>query len=137
MDERLSQPLLLLEVHCPNCRAALTQGQQVVLGAQVVSTNQDGELRLSALFGDYQEQTDLAIGEGDAVTLTCPSCERSLMIETPCKLCGGPLASFDLASGEAMELCGRKGCRGHALGGYGDVDEMTDLLNRMLKIPHD
>ena len=133
----MSQPLLLLEVRCPNCQAALTQGQHVVLGAHVVPTHQDGEIRLSALFGDYQAQTDLTIGDGDVLTFTCPACERSLMVDTPCKLCGGPLASVNLASGETMEFCGRKGCRGHALGGYGDVDEMTDLLNRMFKIPHD
>jgi hypothetical protein len=43
----------------------------------------------------------------------------------------------DLPTGEAMEFCGRAGCRGRVLGGYGDLDEMTDLLNRMFKIPHD
>ena len=133
----MSQPLLLLEVNCPNCQAALTHSQQVILGAHLVATHQDGEIRLSALFGDDQVQTDLAMGDGDVATFTCPYCERSLMVETPCKLCGGPLASVNLASGETMEFCGRRGCRGHALGGFGDVDEMTDLLNRMFKIPHD
>ena len=141
MDEQLpvypTQPLLRLEVHCPNCQAALTQGQHVVLSAHVVPTHQEGELRLSALFGDYQVQTDLTVGDGDVVMYSCPACERSLTIEAPCKLCGAPLASVNLATGESMELCGRRGCRGHALGGYGDVDEMTDLLNRMFKIPHD
>jgi hypothetical protein len=133
----MSNPLLLLEVCCPNCQAPLTSGQQVVLGAHVSATEQDGEMRLSALFGDPRAETDLTVGEGDVVTYTCPSCERGLMVETPCKLCGGPLASVNLPTGEALEFCGRKGCRGHALGGYGDVDEMTDLLNRMFKIPHD
>jgi hypothetical protein len=131
------QPLLLLEILCPNCRAALTRGHQVVLSGHAVPAHQDGEFRFSALFGSYDVQTDLTIGDGDVVTFTCPSCEHSLTIETPCKLCGGPLASFNLASGESMEVCGRRGCRGHAFGGYGDVDEMTDLLNRMFKIPHD
>jgi hypothetical protein len=141
MDEPLSvhpaQPLLRLEVQCPNCHAALTRDQQVVLAAHVVRGNQDGEVRLSALFGDYRAQSDLSIEDGDVLTYSCPSCDRSLTIETPCTLCGGPLASVNLASGESMEVCGRRGCRGHALGGYGDVDEMTDLLNRMFKIPHD
>jgi hypothetical protein len=141
MDDPLSvcpsQPLLLLEVHCPNCRATLTQGEQVVLLGHVVPAHQDGEIRLSALFGRDEVQTDLPVGEGDVVTFTCPACERSLTIDTPCRLCGGPLASVNLASGESLEVCGRRGCRGHALGGHGDVDEMTDLLNRMFKIPHD
>lgn len=133
----MNQPLLLLDVHCPNCQAVLTTGQRVVLGARVVGTGQEGQMRLSALFGDSRAETDLALADGDAVTFTCPYCERSLTVETPCKFCGGPLASVSLASGESMEVCGRRGCRGHALGGYGDVDEMTDLLNRMFKIPHD
>ena len=133
----MSNPLLLLELYCPNCQAPLTSGQQVILGAHVVATDQDGEIRHSALFGDSRVETDLTLGEGDVLTYSCPSCERSLMVETPCRLCGGPLASVNLSSGEPMEFCGRKGCRGHALGGYGDIDEMTDLLNRMFKIPHD
>lgn len=133
----MSNPLLLLEVYCPGCEAPLTNGQQVVLRAHVASTDQDGEIRLSALFGDSGVASDLAIGEGEVVTYACPSCERSLTVETPCKFCGAPLASVNLTSGEAMEICGRTGCRGRVLGGYGDVDEMTDLLNRMFKIPHD
>ncbi len=133
----MSNPLLLLEVYCPSCEAPLTNDQQVVLQAHVVSTEQDGEIRLSALFGTSGVETDLTIGEGAVVTYACPSCERSLTVETPCKFCGAPLASVNLPTGEAMEFCGRAGCRGRVLGGYGDVDEMTDLLNRMFKIPHD
>jgi hypothetical protein len=133
----MSNPLLLLEMYCPGCQAPLTSGRQVVLRARVVSTDQEGEIRLSALFGDSGVETDLAIGEGAVLAYACPSCERSLTVETPCKFCGAPLASVNLPSGEAMEFCGRTGCRGRVLGGYGDVDEMTDLLNRMFKIPHD
>lgn len=133
----MSNPLLLLEVSCPNCQAMLTSGEKVVLGAHVVSTDQDGEVRLSALFGDSGVESDLGIADGEVVTYACPSCERSLTVETPCKFCGAPLASINLPTGEAMEFCGRAGCRGRVLGGYGDVDEMTNLLNRMFKIPHD
>jgi hypothetical protein len=127
----------LLEVSCPNCRTPLTRGEQVVLLGHVVPTHQDGEIRLSALFGHHEVQSDLAIGDGDVVMFSCPSCERNLTIDAPCELCGGPLASLNLPSGETMEVCGRRGCRAHALGGHGDVDTMTDLLNRMFKIPHD
>ncbi len=127
----------MLDVRCPNCQAALTTGEQVVLGARVVGTGQEGEVRLSALFGDSRAETDLTIADGEAVVYSCPFCERTLTVETPCKFCGGPLASATLASGEPLEFCGRTGCRGHVLGGYGDLDEMNDLLNRMFKIPHD
>jgi len=141
MDERLpvcpTPPLLLLDVQCPNCRARLTRGEQVILQGHTAPAHQDGEVRLSALFGRSEVQTDLAIRDGDVVTYMCPACEHSLTIETPCRFCGAPIASVNLPGGEAMEFCGRRGCRGHVLGGYGDIDEMTDLLNRMFKIPHD
>ncbi len=133
----MSNPLLLLEMYCPGCQAPLTNGRQVVLRARVASTDQEGEIRLSALFGDSAVETDLAIAEGAVLAYACPSCERSLTVEAPCKFCGASLASVNLPTGEAMEFCGRSGCRGRVLGGYGEVDEMTDLLNRMFKIPHD
>jgi len=141
MDDRppvsSEPPLLLLEVHCPNCRARLTQGERVILQGHSVATHQDGDVSLSAIFGRRDTQTDLPAGDGDVVTFACPACERSLTIETPCARCGAPVASVNLASGEPMEICGRRGCRCHALGGCGDVDQMTDLLNRMFRIPHD
>jgi hypothetical protein len=133
----MGNPLLLLELYCPGCQAPLTNGEHVILAAHVASTDQNGEVRLSAVFGDSRVESDLTLGEGAMVTYACPSCERSLTVDTPCKFCGGPLASANLPTGEAMEFCGREGCRGRVLGGYGDVDEMTDLLNRMFKIPHD
>jgi hypothetical protein len=133
----MSKPLLLLDVCCPNCQASLTLGEQVVLGAHVPEPPQEGELRLSALFGDYSVQTDLTIPDGTVTEFVCPSCERSIMVETPCRLCGAPQASLNLAGGGSLEFCARRGCRGHALGGFGELDDMIELLNRMFKIPHD
>ncbi|HEY3381760.1 MAG TPA: hypothetical protein VGK32_08325 [Vicinamibacterales bacterium] len=133
----MSQQLLLLDVRCPNCQAALTDGEHVVLGARVAGTQQEGVVRLSAMFGDYNIETDLPIGDGDVTEFSCPTCERSLTIDSRCKLCDASMASLNLAGGGSIEFCGRRGCRGHALGGFGDLDEMIDLLNRMFKIPHD
>jgi hypothetical protein len=133
----MTQSLLLLEVTCPNCKSLLTRGQHVPLGIHCVETGEDGEVRLSALFGDYAVETDLVIAEGATAEFWCPFCEQSLMVDTPCKLCGAPLASLNLQAGGSIEFCSRRGCRGHALGGFGDLDEMIELLNRMFKIPHD
>jgi predicted RNA-binding Zn-ribbon protein involved in translation (DUF1610 family) len=133
----MSTPLLLLDVRCPNCQASLTQGEQVVLHAHVAEPPQEGEVRLSALFGDYACQTDLALGDGGVVEFICPACDRSIMVDAACRLCGAPQGSLNLASGGTLEFCGRRGCRGHALGGFGELDDMIELLNRMFKIPHD
>ena len=133
----MSNQMLLLEVCCPNCGALLTEGQRVHLDAYCRDENQDGEIYLSAIFGDYALETDLKLPAGAVVDFRCPICDRSLMLQMPCKLCGAPMASLNLKGGGVLEFCSRAGCRGHALGGFGDVDEMMSLINAMLNTPHD
>ncbi len=133
----MSQHLLILEMECPACRAILTEGATVHLDAHVDEQNQDGAVFLSAVFGDHGITTDLAIREGATVEFRCPHCDASLMLRHPCTLCGAPMASINITSGGYLEFCSRRGCRGHALGGFGDVDQMMSLVNRMLKTPHD
>jgi Zn-finger nucleic acid-binding protein len=59
------------------------------------------------------------------------------MLRHLCPLCGAAMASINISSGGYLEFCSRRGCRGHALGGFGDIDQMMSLVNRMLKTPHD
>ncbi|MBE3072851.1 MAG: hypothetical protein IMZ67_07730 [Acidobacteria bacterium] len=133
----MSKPLLLLETACPSCHARLTEGQRVHLDAYIKETGQDGTLYLSALFGDYTVETDLAIPDGATAEFRCPVCDESIMLEMPCRLCGAPMASLALQPGGVLEFCSRRGCRGHALGGFGDVNDMMSLVNTMFNTPHD
>jgi hypothetical protein len=133
----MSKQMLLLEACCPNCHALLTEGQLVHLDAYCQASGQDGEVFLSAIFGDYAIKTDLQIPSGSVVEFRCPACDESIMLQIPCRLCGAPMASVNLRSGGCLEFCSRAGCRGHALGGFGDVDEMMSLVNTMFNTPHD
>ncbi len=133
----MSKQMLLLEACCPSCHAALTEGQMVHLDAYVRDTHEDGKVYLSAIFGDYSVQSDLKIPEGSIVEFRCPVCDESLMLQMPCRLCGAPMASLTLATGGTLEFCSRRGCRAHALGGFGDVDQMMALINNMMSTPHD
>ncbi len=133
----MTTQLLLLDTVCPNCDARLTEGQRVHLDAYVKETNQDGSVYLSAIFGDYSISTDLTIPDGATAEFRCPQCDESLMLDIPCRLCGAPMASLNLQSGGVLEFCSRRGCKGHALGGFGDVNQMMSLINTMLNTPHD
>ncbi len=133
----MTRPLLLLDVCCPNCHAVLTEGQKVHLDAYIKETSQEGTLYLSAVFGDYSVECDVKIPDGAIVELRCPRCEESLMLQVPCKLCGAPMASLNIVKGGSVEFCSRRGCKGHALGGFGDVDQMMSLVNTMFNTPHD
>ena len=133
----MSKQMLVMNLVCPQCGVGLTRAGRVHLDGQVRGTQQDGAVRLSAVFGDYSVETDLVVHEGDIVDLRCPECDASLMLPITCKLCGAPMASLNLAKEGYLEFCTRRGCKAHALGGVGDVDDMMRMMNRMFETPYD
>ena len=133
----MSKQMLILEVSCPQCAAPLTVKSRIPLNAFVHETNQAGEMRLSALFGDYGVESELDVKEGQIVEFHCPHCDASLMLPLACKLCGAPMASLNLKAGGYLEFCCRAGCKGHALGGVGDIDQMMRMMNSMFETPYD
>jgi len=133
----VSKQMLVLDVACPQCGAPLTEGTKLRLDAHIKASNQDGVMTLSAIFGDYSVETDLDINEGDIVELSCPQCESSILLPLACKVCGAPMASLNIRSGGYVEFCTRRGCKGHALGGIGDIDQMMAMMNKMFETPYD
>lgn len=133
----MSRQLLVLQLCCPSCGAVLTEGTRVRLDGHVRRTHQQREVALSAVFGDAGAGADPTLEAGDVVDLSCPKCEASLMLPLACKICGAPMASLNLETGGALEFCSRRGCRAHAFGGTGNIDDMMSLMNRMLETPYD
>jgi predicted RNA-binding Zn-ribbon protein involved in translation (DUF1610 family) len=133
----MSNAMLRMELTCPYCNAMLTEGTKILLDAHADASRQDGPIRLSAIFGDYTVETDLEIPPGSTVQFRCPNCDASIMLQLTCRLCGATMASLNMTRGGYLEFCSRRGCKGHALGGVGDVDEMMNLMNRMMETPYD
>ena len=133
----MSKEMLVLELCCAQCGATLTEGPRVRLDGHVRRTHQEGDIRLSAVFGDYSVETDLTLEEGDVVDFSCPRCDASLMLPLACKICGATMASLNIAKGGYLEFCSRSGCKAHALGGTGNIDDMMSLMNRMFQTPYD
>ena len=133
----MSQQMLVMNLACPQCGVGLTRSGWVHLDGQVRGTRQDGAVRLSAVFGDYSVETDLTVEEGNIVDYRCPECDASIMLPLVCKLCGAPMASLNMAKGGYVEFCSRRGCKAHALGGVGNVDDMMSMMNRMFETPYD
>ncbi len=133
----MSKQMLVLELCCPQCSAVLTEGTRVRLYGHVRRTHQQGEVSLSAVFGDDSAEADLTLEEGDVVDLSCPKCEASVMLPLACKICGATMASLNLAKGGYLEFCSRRGCKAHAFGGTGNIDDMMSLMNRMFETPYD
>jgi len=133
----VTKQMLVLDLACPQCGARLTEGARLRLYGHLRRAHQQGEVSFSAVFGDYGVETDLDFREGDVLDLACPRCEASVMLPLACKLCGAAMASLDIVRGGYLEFCSRRGCKAHALGGTGNLDDMMSLMNRMFETPYD
>lgn len=133
----MSKQMLVLQMCCPHCNALLTKGNRLHLDGYLKDSNQDGEVVMSAVFGEYGIETALDIPEGTVVEYRCPKCDMSIMIPARCRKCGAPMASINQVQGGYVEFCARRGCKGHALGGEGDIDEMITLMNKTFNTPYD
>ena len=133
----MTKPMLVLELCCPQCAATLTEGSRVRLDGHVRRTHEQREVSLSAVFGDDRAEADPTLEAGDIVDLGCPRCEASLMLPLACRICGAAMASLNIAKGGTLEFCTRRGCKAHAFGGAGNIDDMMSLMNRMLETPYD
>jgi hypothetical protein len=133
----MTRPLLVLDLCCPQCGAALTEGRRVRLDGHVRRTHEQREVSLSAVFGEARADADPTLEESDVVDLSCPRCEASLMLPLACKICGAAMASLNIAKGGALEFCTRRSCKAHVFGGAGNIDDMMSLMNRMLETPYD
>lgn len=133
----MMKELRVLALRCPQCRAALTEGARVALDGHVRRTQRQGAVALSAVFGDYGVETELALVDGDEIEYACPKCEASVMLPLACRLCGAAMASLDVEGGGYLEFCSRRGCRAHALGGTGNLDDLMSLMHRVYETPYD
>lgn len=133
----MTKAMLLMKLECPQCRGLVTQGNQVILDAYVEATHQDVQVALSAVFGDYSITADVQIPEGAIAQFRCPRCDASLMVAACCKICNAPMVSLNIEESGYLEFCSRRGCKAHSIGGVGDIDEMMNLMNRMMGTPYD
>jgi hypothetical protein len=129
--------MLILQLCCPHCAELLTEGNMIHLDGYLKDTNQDGAMYLSAVFGEYSVETALDVAPGAVTDFRCPKCDQSVMIPLYCRKCNAPMASLNHTAGGYIEFCSRKGCKGHAFGGQGDIDEMISLMNKKFNTPYD
>ncbi|MBN2432727.1 MAG: hypothetical protein JXQ27_14730 [Acidobacteria bacterium] len=124
-------PRLRLETRCPYCKATLRRGEWIELDIRLAGDDRRGRLGLSPYFGDYRIRPPFDIPEQSVATFFCPHCGADLTIDGECALCAAPLFLLELESGGVIDVCCRRGCPGHALGGIQDPAELRLLMKYM------
>ncbi|MHC5036787.1 MAG: NADH-quinone oxidoreductase subunit NuoE family protein [Planctomycetota bacterium] len=120
IDVKTDQRLFPVELHCPRCNHSLmddTNRVDDLPGVRVTVSFADkhGWLCLSSLYGSYSIESEFEVPENTVVHFFCPHCHAELDGSSVCVDCGAPLIPLIALGGGMVQICSRRGCRGHLL----------------------
>ncbi len=109
-----------VDVACPRCNHSLMDFTHPIDGFPSIYINlafahQHGWLRLSSLYGSYNVEVEYEIPHESVVDMFCPHCNSELSGATECTECGLPMVPMMVRGGGIVQICRRRGCRGHML----------------------
>ncbi len=107
-------------VSCPRCNHNLMNPSHLVDGypsirVTVSFKNKHGWLALSSLYGSYAVDSEYKIPEDTIINFFCPHCHSELIGGTDCVECDAPMIPMIVRGGGIVQICSRRGCKGHML----------------------
>jgi len=109
-----------LEVNCPKCNHSLMDASHYIDGypsirVTVTFGRLHGWLRLSCLYGRSPVTYEHLIPKESIVNFFCPHCHAELNGASKCAECGAPMVPMIVRQGGIVQICSRRGCKGHVL----------------------
>jgi NADH-quinone oxidoreductase subunit E len=107
-------------VSCPNCNHSLMDANHLINGkpsirVTISAGDRHGWLRLSSLYGSYSVESEFPIPEDEVLHFFCPHCHAELMTSASCPVCEAPMVPMIVKGGGLVQICSRRGCKGHML----------------------
>ena len=107
-------------VSCSRCNHSLMDPNHLIDGSPSIRVTvsferKHGWLRLSSLYGSFAVESEYPIRTDDVVDFFCPHCHAELGGASTCPLCGAPMVSMIVRAGGIVQICSRRGCKGHML----------------------
>lgn len=123
IDTATDKRVFPIEVSCPRCNHSLMDTGHLVDGHPSIRVTASfgkmhGWLCLSALYGSYSVASEYPIPEGTVAHFFCPHCHGELLGASDCPECGEPMVRMSVRGGGMIQICSRRGCKGHML----DID---------------
>jgi NADH:ubiquinone oxidoreductase subunit E len=121
VDVTTDQRIFPVEVSCPRCNHSLMDRGHYIDGypsirVTVSSELNYGGLRLSCLYGSFSVDHEFEIPADTVVNFFCPHCHAELLGASTCALCGASMVPLLVrGGGGVVQICSRRGCRGHRL----------------------
>ena len=121
VDITTDERIFPVEVSCPRCNHSLMDREHYVDGypsirVTVSFDSKHGWLRLSCLYGSFSVDHEYEVPKNTVVNFFCPHCHAELVGASTCDACGAPMVPLLVRGGGGLvQICSRRGCRGHML----------------------
>lgn len=120
VDVKTDERLFPLEVSCPRCNHSLMDRNHYIDGypsirVTVSFAGKHGWLRLSCLYGSYSVDHEHKVPVDTVSNFFCPHCHGELSGASSCSECGAPMVPMIVRGGGMVQICSRRGCKGHIL----------------------
>ncbi|MFH2035031.1 MAG: NAD(P)H-dependent oxidoreductase subunit E, partial [Candidatus Zixiibacteriota bacterium] len=114
------QRVFPLDVSCARCNHSLMDARHLIDGhpsirVTVSFSNKHGRLALSSIYGSASVSAEHEIPGDTVVQMFCPHCHAELIGGTACGDCGAPMVPMIIRGGGVVQICSRRGCKGHLL----------------------
>lgn len=122
---------IALNVKCPHCDKSLMDNTHQINGEPAIKVNIEtsrdrGVLWLCAVYGCISHEKDIELLEEVEVKFFCPHCNKSLLRDVKCQMCGMHMVGFNIKAGGKVNICSRNGCENH----YVVFEDLDKEINR-------
>lgn len=109
-----------LDISCARCNHSLMDPAHLIDGYPSVRVTisqglRHGWLRLSSLYGSYRIESEHEIPMNAVIDFFCPHCHAELTGASSCPECSGRMVPMVVRGGGIVQICARRGCKGHML----------------------
>ncbi len=117
---RADERIFPVSVCCPRCNHGLMDSTHCIdnhpsIKMTISFGRKHGWLRLSSLYGSYSLESEYDIPVDTVVNFFCPHCHAELVGASNCSECGAPMVPMIVLGGGMVQICSRRGCKGHML----------------------
>lgn len=114
------QRIFPVEVSCARCNHSLMDPRHPIdnypsIRVTVSFDNKHGWLAISSLYGSYNTAAEHEIPSTRIVDMFCPHCHAEMIGAGKCGECGAPMVPMIVRGGGMVQICARRGCKGHIL----------------------
>lgn len=109
-----------VSVSCPRCNHSLMDPNHPIDDVPSVRVTaaferRHGWVRLSSLYGSPTLESEYDIPVDTVMDFFCPHCHAELRGASNCPECAAPMVSMIIRAGGIVQICPRRGCKGHML----------------------